>query len=53
MAEYEFIVTCTQVYRVYVEADDEDAAQVLAETGDGEVELLRDTIEAKLEGVYD
>lgn len=53
--EYELIVICTQAYRVFVEADDDDAAQELARQKfeDGEAELLRDTVEITIDNVYE
>ena len=53
MAEYEVIVVCTQVYRVFVEADDDETAQALAAAADGDVELLRDEIATTIENVYE
>lgn len=53
--EYELIVICTQVYRVYAEADDDEAAQELARQKfeEGEVELLRDDISITIDNVYE
>ena len=53
--EYEIVVICTQAYRVFVEADDDEAAQRLAIQAvySDEAELLRDTVETTIEGAYD
>lgn len=55
MAEYELIIICTQAYRVYVEADDDDTAQELARKKfeDGEAETLRDDISITIDNVYE
>ena len=56
--EYEIIVVCKQVYRVFVEADDDDKAQELAAQmavdSDGVgVELLRDEVDTIIDNVYE
>ena len=53
--EYELIVVCTQVYRVFVEADDDETAQELAQQKfeDGEAELLRDCASITIDNVYE
>lgn len=53
--EYELIVICTQAYRVYVEADDDEKAQELAKQKfeDGEAELLRDDVSITIDNVYE
>lgn len=55
MAEYDIIIICKQVYRVCVEADDDDAAQRLAVEAyiAGEAELLRDDGETIIDNVYE
>lgn len=54
--EYEIIVVCKRVYRVSVEADDDDAAQeraaeIVADDEEGDVELLRDVVETFIDNV--
>lgn len=55
MAEYEIIVVCTQVHRVYVEADDDETAQELARDAfdNGEAEPLRDDVTITIDNVYE
>lgn len=55
MAEYEIIVVCTQVYRVYVEAEDDETAQELARDAfdNEEAELLRDDVTITIDNVYE
>lgn len=55
MAEYEIIVVCTQVHRVYVEAEDDDTAQELARAAfdNEEAELLRDDVTITIDNVYE
>lgn len=55
MAEYEIIVACKQVYRICVEADDDDEAQRLAIDAymADAAELLRDEIETIIDNVYE
>lgn len=55
MAEYEIIVVCTQSYRVYVEADDDETANKLATEAflAGEREPLRDDVEFTIDNVYE
>lgn len=55
MAEYEYIVTCTQTYRVCVEADDDDTADKLAAKAfwDSDREPLRDDVEFTVDNVYE
>lgn len=57
--EYEVCVIATQVYRVYVEADDDDTAQEMAiqkwldRDEDESVEELRDSVETVIDNVYE
>ncbi len=55
--EYEVIVIVKQVYRVCLEANDDDAAQERAVQmvidDDGDVEILNDTIETIIDNVYE
>lgn len=56
--EYEVIVIVKQVYRVCLEADDDDAAQeravqMVIDDDDGDVEILNDTIETIIDNVYE
>lgn len=55
MAEYEIIVVCTQVHRVYVEADDDETAQELARDAfdAGDAEPLRDDVTITIDNVYE
>lgn len=55
MAEYEVLVTCTQVYRVYVEAEDDETAETLAckKFWDGDRDPVRDDIDFKIDNVYE
>lgn len=53
MAEYEIVVICTQVYRVYVEAEDDDAALELAKDRfwNGDRDPMRDDIQFTIDNV--
>lgn len=53
--EYELLVICTQVYRVYVDAEDDETAQRLARQKfeDDEAELLRDIVDITIDNVYE
>ena len=55
--EYEMLVTFKEVYRVYVEADDEDAAEELAwqkvNDDSDDVELLSETVDITVDNVYE
>lgn len=53
--EYELLVICTQVYRVYVDAEDDETAQQLARQKfeDGEADLLRDVVDITIDNVYE
>ena len=55
MAEYEIIVVCTQVHRVYVEAEDDETAQELARDAfdNDDAELLRDDVTITIDNVYE
>lgn len=57
MAEYKMLVTFKEVYCVFVEADDDEAAEELAlqkvRDGDESVECVTDTLEVVIDGVYD
>lgn len=55
MAEYEIIVVCTQVHRVYVEAEDDETAQELARDAfdNEDAELLRDDVTITIDNVYE
>lgn len=55
MAEYEVLVKCTQVYRVYVEADDDETAETRACEAfwHGDREPVRDDIEYTIDNVYE
>ena len=55
MAEYGIIIICTQVYSVYVEAEDDDTAQELARQKfeDGEADIIRDETSITIDNVYE
>lgn len=51
--EYELIVICTQVYRVYVDADDDETAVELGmeKFWDGDRDPIRDDISVTIDNV--